>query len=85
MDKKNYELIGREIYGFKGNGYVDDMKKLIGKVGKIVHVTGNGDIIVEFPEYKGDRWWFSLYEAMEHLVEEESIDLNQLFSKIKQL
>ena len=83
MDKKNSELIGREMRGFRGKGYVNDMRRLIGKVGKIIDVH-NDDVTVQFPDIEG-RWWFSLDEALEHLVEEESIDLNQLFKQIKSL
>lgn len=83
MDEKNSELIGREIYGFKGSGYVDDMQKLIGKVGKIIDVS-HDSVTVQFPDIEGS-WWFSFDEALEHLVEEEPIDLNQLFNQIKQL
>lgn len=87
MDEKNHELIGREMRCFRGKGYVNDMRRLIGKVGKIINVHNddvNNDVNVQFPDIEGS-WWFSLDEALEHLVEEESIDLNQLFNQIKQI
>lgn len=79
---ENKDLVGREMYGFEGLGYVQSMKKFIGVKGNIMDADSRG-VNVMFPK-SDDSWWFDVDEAKEHLVTEEEIpvDLNELFKQI---
>ena len=79
---ENKELVGRKMYGFKGGGYIDEMKRFIGAIGDIMGADSRG-VNVMFKK-SGDLWWYDVDEAKEHLVTEEEVpvDLNELFKQI---
>ena len=63
-------LIGKKIRGFKGIGFMSNMKKYIGKIGTIVRVCSN-TFHVKFEE--GAIYYYDYIKAFDHLVDEETI------------
>ena len=85
------DLIGKEMLGFefeRGSvpGFVQYMKELVGKKGKIT-MASKVCCSVRFPN-ESHSWDYPYSQVLEHLVEnqkEEEIDLKELFEQIKNL
>ena len=63
-------IVGKKMKGFEfGRGYVKEMDKHIGEIGVITN-QDEGAVTVQFKE---DWWNYPLPEALEHIVQEETI------------
>ena len=76
-------LIGKQMRGFKFSGipgYIPSMHQYIDVIGTIER-HGNNTVGVEFPN--GDYWSYPYHEALDHLVEEEELTIEEILNNMK--
>lgn len=83
----NEKLRGREVYGFKfKESWSPEMDGYIGKIGVIrdLHPHVADYTYVKFDD-GNEEWCYPTKELEKYLVEQEPVDLTELFNQIKQI
>lgn len=85
MEKVIDVIIGRKViaFEFKGEpGYNSDMEAKIGQIG-IIHEKLINAYTILFPD--GRRWAYPYPKLLDHMVPEEEININEMFSSVIKL